>query len=446
MQNISNFNQVTGNNILISNNYENHNLSRTWLKMNIIDPTKSHKNVLMFFILFFGFQASILAQDNNFDSKYNSLEIYVNPNFPSAFNFNTAFKDAGTSVYRSYYFYSASYFQASILFRKDGYWYYIENLYTGSYLNTYNNVGSARLIARTAFQNYTTNLPCNDFWFVNNDTPLTWNPNSSTAPSLNNSYIPGFVSFGGPAPCSSNAYNLSGLISSATVAPNFIQLPQSQNVETSSEPPTAGKLSYDYYNNAPLIGNGTYWENILTETKDINLLGSKKITFRNDSTEIFSPFPDLLGMKANDLFFKSNRFDFDNKRIPSSNNDHKIMSLSQGDPVIYGGDGAPITFYKSIATPFRTFTASTTATGNDNVLIFTGNSSSQTITLPTFLPISGRFYIITNHGNNVSINISPAIKNGFSTTISVLQPGESFHVVYDNNNNSWRLISKSNLN
>ncbi|MCP9769713.1 hypothetical protein EGI22_17555 [Lacihabitans sp. LS3-19] len=434
MQNISNFNQTAFNDLFSSKNIKNYSLSRTWLKMNILKPTKSHKKVFMFLILCFGFEASILAQYNNFDNNYNGLEIYINPNVPSAFNFNTNFKDAGTNVYSSYYFYSYSSFRANILFRKDGYWYYIENLYAGSYLDTYNYVGSARLIARTAFQNYTTNLPCNDFWFVNNDTPLTWNPNSSTAPSLNNSYIPGFVSFGGSAPCSSNAYNISGLISSATVAPNFIQLPQSLNVETSSETPTAGKLTYDYISNAALIGNGTYWENIFTETKDINLSGPKKITFRNDSTQIYSPHYDKMEIKANHLSVKSNSIDFDAKTFDYNFN-HKFMNLQQNG----------ITFFKSITVPFRTFTASTTATGNDNVLIYTGNNSSQTITLPSFQPISGRYYILANQGNNVSINISPAIKNGFSTTISVLQPGESFHIVYDDNISKWRLISRSNL-
>ncbi|MES1249132.1 MAG: hypothetical protein ABUL46_00535, partial [Chitinophaga rupis] len=49
----------------------------------------------------------------------------------------------------------------------------------------------------------------------------------------------------------------------------------------------------------------------------------------------------------------------------------------------------------SLSSNYRSFTTGTTATGTDNILVFTG-ASAATLTLPTALSITGRTYQIKN--------------------------------------------------
>jgi hypothetical protein len=354
-------------------------------------------------------------------------------------NLDYSFRDVGTNIYINEYFYSNTSYRISAVFRKNGYWYIVDDFYTGSYTYSTPNIGSSKIRARSVYKNLTIDPPCSSNWFIydaNSSLTVTWLPPFSTLPEVNSSYNNvGFIISG--TSCSSNLYDFAGINTTPSLHPNYIDLPKRDEMQLNLESPSAGKLTYNLPNQALLVGNKVSWDKVLFDKKDINMTPTTKINFGDETTSIFVGNPKEIRVKSNQFLFS------DTFTGLSYNNDHKIMALNQGDPVIYGGYGAPIEFFKSHATPLTTFSGSITVNDKNDVLVYIGTTSTAIITLPYAGQAIRRHYTLTNHGNNVSISISPALKNGFSSTISTLPAGQSFIIASDGVN--WRLISRSTL-
>ncbi len=99
----------------------------------------------------------------------------------------------------------------------------------------------------------------------------------------------------------------------------------------------------------------------------------------------------------------------------------------------------------SIATNYRAFTSTTTATATDNLLVFTG-SSAATITLPTAAGCSGRSYVIKNASTTgptpvltVATTSSQTI-DGLTTWL-LDDPNETITVISDGTN--WKIAGQT---
>jgi len=99
-----------------------------------------------------------------------------------------SFRDVGTNIYINEYFYSNTSYRISAVFRKNGYWFIVEDIYNGSYTNTNPNIGNRKILARSTYKNLTINPPCNSAWFafvLNNSNYVSWPPPFSVIPDLN---------------------------------------------------------------------------------------------------------------------------------------------------------------------------------------------------------------------------------------------------------------------
>ena len=68
----------------------------------------------------------------------------------------------------------------------------------------------------------------------------------------------------------------------------------------------------------------------------------------------------------------------------------------------------------SVSTNYRAFTASTTATATDNLLVFTGTSAA-TLTLPTAVGCDGRSYMIKNASTTGPVPVLTIATTSFQT-------------------------------
>lgn len=116
----------------------------------------------------------------------------------------------------------------------------------------------------------------------------------------------------------------------------------------------------------------------------------------------------------------------------------------------------------SISTSYRTFTANTTASISDHVLVFTGTSST-TITLPTAASIAGRTYVIKNASITgptpvltIATTSSQTIDgltswtlNELYKSVTIVSNGTNWNIVTDlpgSSAVSWSQTGNSNIN
>lgn len=305
------------------------------------------------------------------------------------------------------------------IIRKNGYWYLV-------YQASSSNGGGSYIEMRTLNTHFTVDPPCQALWYNNNT--AFWNL------ALEPPAIPSSATFSNFAISGNTCSTPSQGSSYTNIEPTFIQLPRLTSTPSTTLSSDEGKMIFDKSLLELKYNNGISWSSIWPKISgDYDLSNSQKINFSTAA----SIYGDLYGLTADALNLNLRTSQLN---ILTSDGSSNLLSLATGNSTY-----SRIRFNSSIATKMRTEASSTTITNIDHIVVYGGNSSTQTFTLPSVGSQDGGLeFIIVNQGGG-ALNISPALKNGFTTTVSSLPAGFSFKVVYDGSSSVWRLVSKSQL-
>jgi hypothetical protein len=313
------------------------------------------------------------------------------------------------------------------------YTYYISNIsttysvirYSGKWFHMWSNPWGFGSFGRTLLDYNTTNPPCNAVWIFGSSD--TWTNGSVSNPSLipvaPARHVPYYVTVTGTTCFTTQESQFT------TIEPTFIQFPQMSNLTSAISQSEMGKMYFDKSTQSFQINDGYARKSIWPNYEHYKINDAQKLAF-GSTAEIFSTPANNSG---GDVSFNLRA----NKIVLSDFSGNNMISTDASTSPLQ------VKFNKSIGVNMRVVGVSTTLNSSDHIVVYSG-SGSDTFTLPAIPYFSvGLEYIIVNQGSS-SLTISPALKNGFSTTLNQLPEGYSITIVAGDSG-VWRLISKSQL-
>ncbi|MGC4101986.1 beta strand repeat-containing protein [Ferruginibacter sp.] len=131
-----------------------------------------------------------------------------------------------------------------------------------------------------------------------------------------------------------------------------------------------------------------------------------------------------------------------NYSLPFITNNTEWMRLTNTGSLGVGTTAPNSTFdvRGSVSTNYRAFTAATTATASDNLLVFTG-SSATTVTLPTAVGCDGRSYVIKNASAGSVLTIATTASQTIEGAASWALSNANETVTLISNGANWQITT-----
>lgn len=289
--------------------------------------------------------------------------------------------DAGTSIYIKSFSVAHLAWCTGYIYRVGGFWYIsVHGATSGGYGSYYPYYS---YLTRTVNQVNTIHPPCSAIWSRYN-----------TAQGLyGNTFI---GTFSGNT-CS----QVFGEMTSATILPNLIHLPNLTSSQINSIPnPKPGMITFDINEYCMKLYDGAVWKCIyplygdIKSTNNLVLEANKKLMLNGTNSTTY-----LTGNQNHATFFVNNQ------------------QLMQIGPYEVSTSRSLVT--TGLRTNTISITGSDTLTTDNHKVIFTGSTAGSVITLPAANATNlGREYIIINHGS-VNVGISPNYTTASGTLSSV---------------------------